>query len=62
MVYLLFQTKKKAVLCIEMYHEVGYNPNIYSIMMLVGARLIHISTTKWGTRQYLNTCKFYKTA
>ena len=46
MVYLLFQTKKKAVLCIEMYHGVGYSPNNYSAMMLVGARLRHISTTK----------------
>ena len=33
----------------------------YSAMMLVGARLRHLSTTKWGTRQYLNTCKLYKT-
>lgn len=29
----------------------------YSAMMLVGARLRHISTTKWGTRQYMTTCK-----
>ena len=36
-------------------------PDGYSAMMLVGARLRHISTTKWGTRQYLNTCKLYKT-
>ena len=28
-------------------------PDGYSAMMLVGARLRHISTTKWGTRQYL---------
>ncbi len=33
----------------------------YSATMQVGARLRHISTTKWGTRQYLNTCKLYKT-
>ena len=32
----------------------------YSAMMLVGARLRHISTTKWGTRQYL-ACKMYET-
>ena len=31
-------------------------PDGYSAMMLVGARLRHISTTKWGTRQYL-ACK-----
>jgi hypothetical protein len=29
-------------------------------MILVGARLRHISTTKWGTRQYLCTCKIYE--
>ena len=27
---------------------------------MVGARLRHISTTKWGTRQYMNTCKLYE--
>ena len=32
---------------------VGSFPDGYSAMMLVGARLRHISTTKWGTRQYL---------
>ena len=31
----------------------------YSVKMLVGARLRHISTTKWVTRLYLNTCKLY---
>ena len=31
----------------------------YSAMMLVGARLRHILTTKWVTRLYLNTCKLY---
>ena len=36
---------------------IGAFPDGYSAMMLVGARLRHISTTKWGTRQYLNTCK-----
>ena len=30
-------------------------------MMLVGARLRHISTTQWGTRQYMDTDKLYKT-
>ena len=40
---------------------IGAFPDVYSGMMLVGARLRHISTTKWGTRQYLNTCKLYKT-
>ena len=40
---------------------IGAFPDGYSAMMLVGARRRHISTTKWGTRQYLNTCKLYKT-
>ena len=39
---------------------VGSFPDGYSAMMLVGARLRHISTTKWGTRQYL-ACKNYET-
>ncbi len=39
---------------------VGSFPDGYSAMMLVGARLRHISTTKWGTRQYLRTCKIYE--
>ena len=32
-------------------------PGGYSAMMSVGARHRHISTTKWGIRQYLSTCK-----
>ena len=32
----------------------------YSAMMLVRARLRHISTTQWGSRQYMNTCKLYE--
>ena len=39
---------------------VGSFPDGYSAMMLVGARLRHISTTKWGTRQYMNACKLYE--
>ena len=39
---------------------VGSFPDGYSAMMLVGARLRHISTTKWGMRQYL-ACKTYET-
>ncbi len=39
---------------------VGSFPDGYSAIMLVGARLRHISTTKWGTRQYLRTCKLYE--
>ena len=39
---------------------VGSFPDGYSAMMLVGARLRHISTTKWGTRQYMNTYKLYE--
>ena len=39
---------------------VGSFPDGYSAMMLVGARLRHISTTKWGTRQYL-ACKTHET-
>ena len=39
---------------------VGSFPDGNSAMMLVGARLRHISTTKWGTRQYMNTCKLYE--
>ena len=38
---------------------VGSFPDGYSVMMLVGARLRHLSTTKWGTRQCMNTCKLY---
>lgn len=36
---------------------VGSFPDGYSAMMLVGARLRHISTTKWGTRQYMDIGK-----
>jgi len=39
---------------------VGSFPDGYSAMMLVEARLRHISTTKWGNRQYLCTCKIYE--
>jgi len=39
---------------------VGSFPDGDSAIMLVGARLRHISTTKWGTRQYLNTGKIYQ--
>ena len=39
---------------------VGSFPDGYSAMMLVGARLRHISTTKWDTRQYMTTCKLYE--
>ena len=35
---------------------VGSFPDGYSAMMLVGARLRHFSTAKWGTHQYL-ACK-----
>ena len=40
---------------------IGAFPDGYSAMMLVGARLRLISTTKWVTRPYLNTCKLYTT-
>ena len=33
---------------------VGSFPDGYSAMMR------HISTTKWGTRQYMTTCKLYE--
>ena len=36
---------------------VGSFPDGYSAMMLVESRLRYISTTKWGTRQYL-ACKY----
>ena len=39
---------------------VGSFPDGYSAMMLVGARFRHISTTKWGTQQYMNICKLYE--
>ena len=35
-------------------------PDGYSAMMLVGAKLRHISTTKLGNRQYLCSCKIYE--
>ena len=38
---------------------VGSFPDGKSALMLVGARLRHISTTKWGTRQHMDTCKLY---
>ena len=38
---------------------VGSFPDGKSALMLVGARLRHISTTKCGTRQYMDTCKLY---
>ena len=40
---------------------IGAFPDGYSAMMLVGARHRYVSTTQWGTCQYLNTCKLYKT-
>jgi len=39
---------------------IGAFPDGYSALMLVGARLRHISSTKWGTRQYMNTGKLYE--
>jgi transposase-like protein len=33
---------------------VGAFPDGQSALMLVAARLRHVSTTKWGSRQYLN--------
>ena len=39
---------------------IGSFPDGDSAMMLVGARLRHISTIKWGTRQYMTTCKLYE--
>ena len=42
-------------------HAIGAFPDGYSAMMLVGARLRHISTTKKKTHQCLNSCKLYKT-
>lgn len=39
---------------------IGSFPDGNSALMMVGARLRHISATKWGTRQYLNTCKLYE--
>jgi len=39
---------------------VGSFPIGYSAMMLVGARVRYISTTKWGTRQHMNICKLHE--
>ena len=36
---------------------VGAFPDGHSALMLVAARLRHISATKWGTRKYLDMCK-----
>jgi transposase-like protein len=33
---------------------VGAFPDGQSALMLVAARLRHVSSTKWGTRKYLN--------
>lgn len=39
---------------------VGSFPDGNSALMLVGARLRHITTTKWGTRQYMDIKKLYE--
>ena len=39
---------------------IGTFPDGHSAMMLVGARLRHISTTKWGTRQYMDIGKLHE--
>lgn len=39
---------------------IGSFPDGDAALMMVGARLRHISTTKWGTRPYLKTCKLYE--
>jgi len=36
------------------------SPMANSALMLVGARLRHITTTKWGTKPYLATCNLYE--
>ena len=36
---------------------IGSFPDGNSALMLVGARLRHISTTKWGSRQYMTFAK-----
>jgi transposase-like protein len=33
---------------------VGAFPNGHSALMLVAARLRHVSATQWGTRKYMN--------
>ena len=39
---------------------VGAFPDGNSALMLVGARLRHITTTQWGTKPYLATCNLYE--
>ena len=39
---------------------VGAFPDGNSALMLVCARLRHITTTKWGTKPYLATCNLYE--
>lgn len=39
---------------------VGSFPDGHSALMLVGARLRHISTTNWGTKRYLNMTLLYE--
>ena len=39
---------------------VGAFPDGNSALMLAGARLRHITTTKWGTKPYLATCNLYE--
>ena len=39
---------------------VGAFPDGNSALMLVGARLRHITTTKWDTKPYLATCNLYE--
>ena len=39
---------------------VGAFPDGNSALMLVGARLRHITTTKRGTKPYLATCNLYE--
>ena len=46
--------KIKQKICRRM-RGVGSFLDSYFAMMLVGARLRHLSTTKWGIRQYMNT-------
>jgi len=38
---------------------IGCFPDGNAALMLVGARLRHITTTKWGTRQYMDIKKLY---
>jgi transposase-like protein len=38
---------------------VGAFPNVESALMLAGARLRHIASTKWGTRKYLDMRRLY---